>query len=121
MATPLGIREELTALGQLRYDLTFLEFNSKFKFHSEKFASLVHLVREARAACVKLETDKTALERRLDDTERQHNADQAYLESALRALREENEALRAKLSATQDHVEVLQIERERYLALLNEK
>lgn len=132
--SPVGLKKEIDYLNQFKYDLTFLEFNSKFKFNSSKFASLVYLLRQAKENSARQEDEKSQLRAQLDKVQadneilkrqleivKSKTMDEAYLESAIRAVREENEALRKKLETTEEAMNVLRIEREQYLKLLNEK
>lgn len=134
LLSPVGLKKEIDYLNQFKYDLTFIEFNTKFKFQSDKFASLVHLLREAKDANTRLDEEKSRLKKELDKKEAENTSlkqelaklnesklDSDYFESALKALREENELLRKGLEKSEDSVNLLKLERERYLQLLNEK
>lgn len=141
---PLGIQKELDFLKQFKYDLTFIEFNSKFKFNSNKFASLVHLLREAKQANARLEDERARMRGRIEaveaenkrlrdelEEERRRHQDatkavataerEEYLESAMKAIAQENETIRRELESTKETIDLLNIEREQYLKLLNEK
>lgn len=140
LQSQLGFNKEIEFLNQFKYDLTFLEFNSKFKFNSSKFASLVHLLREAKKSNASLEDEKTRMQRRLDEIETENRRlreelskkkkseeennggkqEDFYYESAMKAIVEENETIRRELENSKEMINVLNIEREKYLKLLNE-